>query len=190
MISNIAVFCGSSGGFDPEYARQAKRLGRFLAQNNITLVFGGSAVGTMKDLADAALQAGGKVTGVMPRLLYEKGLGHPELTEMIVVETMHTRKLRMSELCDGVIALPGGFGTLDECMEMITWAQLGIHQKPIAMLNVNGYYDPFIHMINHMATQGFLKEVHRDMLIFSLCIEEILNRMEQYSAPGDGKWIT
>ncbi len=189
MISNIAVFCGSSRGSHPEYARQAKKLGWFLAERKINLVFGGSAVGTMKDLADAALSAGGRVTGVMPRMLYEKGIGHPDLTEMIVVETMHERKERMSELCDAVIALPGGFGTLDECIEMVTWAQLGIHQKPIALLNVNDYYVPFVQMMDHMTKEGFLKEVHRDMLIISPSLEEILARMGKFAAPVVGKWV-
>ncbi len=188
-MNRIAVFCGSSRGVDPEYSRQAKMLGQLLAQKNITLVFGGSKVGLMEDLSEAALHAGGKVIGVMPRLLYDKGIGHPGLTEMIVAENMHDRKMRMSELCDGIIALPGGFGTLDECFEMITWAQLGIHQKPVAFLNVKGFYDPLKNMVNHMTTQGFLKAVHRDMLIISSCMVDILQKMEKYMAPADGKWI-
>jgi uncharacterized protein (TIGR00730 family) len=188
-MNRIAVFCGSSRGVDPEYSRQAKKLGKFLADNGITLVFGGSKVGLMEDLSEAALQAGGQVIGVMPRLLFDKGIGHPGLTEMIVEETMHDRKMRMSKLCDGIIALPGGFGTLDESFEMITWAQLGIHQKPVAFLNVKGFYDPLNNMVNHMTTQGFLKAVHRDMLIISPCIDDILQKMEEYTAPTDGKWI-
>ncbi len=189
-MKHIAVFCGSSRGFDPEYSRQAKELGGLLARKNITLVFGGSKVGLMEDLSEAALQAGGKVIGVMPRLLYDKGIGHPGLTEMIVTETMHERKMRMSKLCDGIIAMPGGFGTLDECFEMITWAQLGIHQKPVAFLNVKGFYDPLNNMLNHMTTQGFLKAVHRDMLIFSTCMENVLQKMKDYTAPDEGKWIS
>ncbi len=187
MIKSIAVFCGSSRGVDPEYASEARRLGQLLAQKHITLVFGGSKVGLMEDLSDAALQHGGKVVGVMPRLLYDKGIGHPGLTEMMVEETMHERKLRMSELCDGIIALPGGFGTLDECFEMITWSQLGIHQKPIALLNIHGFYDPLKNMICHMTNNGFLKEVHRDMLIISHSMKEILQKMDSYTAPTAGK---
>lgn len=164
-------------------------LGQLLAKRSITLVFGGSKVGLMEDLSEAALKAGGKVIGVMPRLLHDKGIGHPGLTEMIVAETMHDRKMRMSELCDGIIALPGGFGTLDECFEMITWAQLGIHQKPVAFLNVEGFYDPLNDMVNHMTIKGFLKAVHRDMLIISSCMDDILQKMKKYSAPSDGKWI-
>jgi len=189
MMRSVAVFCGSSRGFDQEYSSQAEKLGQLLAQRNITLVFGGSKVGLMEDLSDSALQAGGKVIGVMPRLLYDKGIGHTGLSEMIVVETMHERKLRMNELCEGIIALPGGFGTLDECFEMITWVQLGIHQKPVALLNVKGFYDSLAQMITHMTAQGFLKEVHRDMLIISHCMEEILQKMEDYTAPTEGKWI-
>lgn len=188
-MNSIAVFCGSSRGVDPEYSRQAKMLGQLLAEKGITLVFGGSKVGLMEGLSEAALKAGGKVIGVMPRLLHEKGIGHPGLTEMIVEETMHDRKMRMSELCDGIIALPGGFGTLDESFEMITWAQLGIHQKPVAFLNVNGFYDPLKHLVNHMTTQGFLKPMHRDMLIFLPSISDILQRMKGYSAPAHDKWI-
>lgn len=188
-MQKIAVFCGSSRGFDPAYTSQARELGKLLAQNNITLVFGGSRVGLMEELSDAALQAGGQVVGVMPRFLYDKGIGHPGLTEMILVESMHERKMRMNELCDGVIALPGGFGTLDECFEMITWAQLGIHQKPVALLNVNGFYDPLAHMVNHMTVQGFLKEVHRDMLLISDNAHHLLNQMVNYVPPTDGKWI-
>ncbi len=188
-MNRIAVFCGSSRGVDPEYSRQAKELGKFLADKDITLVFGGSKVGLMEDLSEAAIQAGGNVIGVMPRLLYDKGIGHPGLKEMIVAENMHDRKMCMSELCDGIIALPGGFGTLDECFEMITWAQLGIHQKPVAFLNVKGFYDPLMNMVNHMTTQGFLKAVHRDMLIISSCMEDILQKMKKFSAPSDGKWI-
>ncbi len=180
MIKNIAVFCGSSRGADPEYSSQAKKLGQKLAQRNITLVFGGSKVGLMEDLSDSSIRAGGKVIGVMPRLLYDKGIGHEGLSEMIVVETMHERKLRMNELCDGIIALPGGFGTLDECFEMITLAQLGIHNKPIALLNVRGFYDPLVQMLQHMVTHGFLKPAHRDMLIISPCLDEILQKMENH----------
>lgn len=190
IMNSIAVFCGSNRGVNPAYASQARELGQLLAQRKITLVFGGSKVGLMEELSDAALQAGGNVIGVMPRLLFDKGIGHPGLTEMIVVETMHERKMRMSELCDGIIAMPGGFGTLDECFEMVTWGQLGIHRKPVALLNVNGFYDPMAEMLNHMATQGFLKEVHRDMLIVSSSPEQILEKMENYSAPQTGKWIS
>lgn len=189
-MNSIAVFCGSSRGYDPLYAKQAKELGQLLARREILLVFGGSKVGLMEELSDAVLHEGGKVIGVMPRLLFDKGIGHPGLTEMIVVETMHERKMRMSELCDGIIAMPGGFGTLDECFEMVTWGQLGIHQKPVALLNVNGYYDPMVQMLNHMTTQGFLKEVHRDMLIVSDRPESILERMANYTVPQGGKWIS
>ncbi len=189
MLNNIAVFCGSSRGFDPAYAVEAKKLGTLLARKNITLIFGGSKVGLMEVVSDAALQAGGKVIGVMPRFLYEKGIGHPGLTEMILTDTMHERKMRMNDLCDGVIALPGGFGTLDECFEMLTWAQLGIHHKPVALLNVAGFYSPLASMVSHMTAQGFLKETHRDMLILSSSSEDLLKQMERYVAPHTGKWI-
>lgn len=189
-MNRIAVFCGSNRGVNPVYASKARELGQLLAHRKITLVFGGSKVGLMEELSDAALHYGGKVIGVMPRLLYDKGIGHPGLTELIVVETMHERKMRMSELCDGIIAMPGGFGTLDECFEMVTWGQLGIHQKPVALLNVNGFYDPLAQMLDHMTTQGFLKEAHKEMLIISSNPKRILEKMANYSAPQTGKWIS
>lgn len=188
-MKSVAVFCGSNRGYDPVYATRARELGQLLAEKEITLVFGGSKVGLMEELSNAALLHGGKVIGVMPRLLFDKGIGHQGLTEMIVVDTMHERKMRMSELCDGIIAMPGGFGTLDECFEMVTWGQLGIHRKPVALLNVNGYYDPMVQMLNHMAAEGFLKEVHRDMLIISDRPEHILEKMGDYAVPQTGKWI-
>ncbi len=188
-VHSIAVFCGSSPGSDPEFAVQAGNLGQQLARRGVTLVFGGSAVGLMLALADAVIGAGGKAIGVMPQLLYDKGIAHPGLSELIVVDSMHQRKMRMNELCDGVIVLPGGFGTLDECFEMITWAQLGIHQKPIALLNVNGYYDHLLMMLDHMVRQSLLKAVHRDMLIVSSDLDQLLDKMEGYIPQPAGKWI-
>ena len=189
MINTLSVFCGSSRGTDPAYGQAARLLGRTLASRGITLVFGGSKVGLMEELSEAALEAGGKVVGVMPRFLHRKGIGHPGLTQMVLVDTMHQRKMRMSELCDGIIALPGGFGTLDECFEMITWAQLGIHHKPIGLLNVQGFYDPLLSMADRMTEQEFLKPVHRNMLIVTPHVEKMLELMEHYAPPSTEKWI-
>lgn len=189
MINTLSVFCGSGRGTDPAFGQAARLLGRTLASRGITLVFGGSKVGLMEELSDAALEAGGQVVGVMPRFLHRKGIGHPGLTRMILVDTMHQRKMRMSELCDGIIALPGGFGTLDECFEMITWAQLGIHHKPIGLLNVQGFYDPVLAMADKMVEQGFLKLIHRNMLIVTQQVGRLLERMNQYVPPSTEKWI-
>jgi uncharacterized protein (TIGR00730 family) len=143
----------------------------------------------MGAVADGALGAGGSVTGVLPRFLQSLEIAHEGLTEMILVDSMHERKTRMNELCDGVIALPGGFGTLEEFFEMLTWAQLGLHKKPIAILNVNRFYDGLNQLTQTMVDQGFLKDSNRRMLLISSDIEELLDRMEHYVAPTVGKWI-
>lgn len=189
-MKRITVFCGSSPGTDDVFVTQATALGQALAKNNIELVYGGAKVGLMGALADAALQTGGKVTGVLPYFLQEKEIAHKGLTELILVESMHERKLKMHELCDGIIALPGGYGTLEEFFEMLTWAQLGLHQKPMALLNVNGFYDNLAAMIQTMVDKGFLKEINQRMLLVSNNIEDLLQAMNNYVAPAVGKWIT
>ncbi len=188
-MKSIAVFCGSSLGAEEEYARQAGFLGKTLARQGIALVYGGARVGLMGELANGALEAGGKVIGVMPCFLEEKEISHPGLTDLILVDSMHQRKTKMNEISDGVIALPGGFGTLDESFEMITWAQLGIHHKPIAFLNIKGFYNPLIAMVNNMVEKGFLKPTHRDMLIISDDIPAMLTAMDNYAPPHSVKWI-
>lgn len=189
-MKNITVFCGSSFGSDEIYKEQAALLGRTLAQQNIQLIYGGADVGLMGAVADGALQAGGKVIGVLPHFLQSKEIAHKNLTELILVESMHERKTKMNELCDGVIVLPGGYGTLEEFFEMITWAQLGLHQKPIAVLNIDGFYDDLIKLVQTMVDKGFLKQVNRDMLLISDTIDELLEKMKNYKAPTVGKWIS
>jgi uncharacterized protein (TIGR00730 family) len=189
-MKSIAVFCGSSKGVDPEYALQARLLGETLAQRDIMVVYGGARLGLMGELADATLAAGGKVTGVMPHFLERKEIAHLGLTELILTDSMHQRKKRINDISDGFVALPGGFGTLDESFEMITWAQLGIHHKPIAFLNINGFYNPLIAMVNNMVEKGFLKPTHRDMLIVSDDILDMLTTMDNYAPPHTGKWIS
>ncbi len=189
-MKRITVFCGSSFGTEIIYREQAYALGKALAIKGIGLVYGGADVGLMGAVADGALDNGGEVTGVLPRFLVEKEIAHSGLTELIPVESMHERKLKMNELCDGVIALPGGFGTLEEFFEMITWAQLGLHQKPVAVLNVDGFYDLLLEFVDTMAEKGLLKDVNRKMLLHSDNIEDLLNKMENYKAPAEGKWIT
>lgn len=190
MMKNITVFCGSSFGSNDIYKEQASLLGRTLAQQDIQLVYGGADVGLMGAVADGALQEGGKVIGVLPYFLQSKEIAHKNLTELILVESMHERKTKMNELCDGVIVLPGGYGTLEEFFEMITWAQLGLHQKPIAVLNIDGFYDDLIKLVQTMVDKGFLKQANRDMLLMSDNIDELLEKMRNYQAPTVGKWIS
>lgn len=189
-MKSIVVFCGSSAGLDPVYMEQARQLGAALAQRNITLVYGGAKVGLMGAVADGALQAGGKVIGVLPHFLQQKELAHTGLTELVLVDTMHERKTKMNELSDGVIALPGGFGTMEELFEMLTWGQLGLHQKPVGMLNVNGFYDALHQLSQTMTEKGFLSASSRDMLLYSDQIDELLTKMEQYRPAEKPKWIT
>lgn len=189
MMKRITVFCGSGSGTDTAYRMQAAALGTRLAEQNIELVYGGAKIGLMGTVADAVLSNGGKVIGVLPEFLMAKEIAHSQLTELILVKSMHERKTKMNELCDGVIALPGGFGTLEELFEMLTWAQLGLHKKPIALLNTNGFYDSLVQLIHNMVEKGFVKPVNLQMLIISDNIDELLNKMKHYTAPEVGRWI-
>ena len=188
-MKRITVFCGSSFGTDDVYKSQAKLLGKKLAEHQIELVYGGANVGLMGAVADGVLENGGKAIGVLPNFLKSKEIAHECLTDLILVETMHERKTKMNELCDGVIALPGGFGTLEEFFEMLTWAQLGLHKKPIAILNTAGFYDSLITFIQTMVDKGFLKEVNRDMILVSDDIDKLIAMMKNYVAPDVAKWI-
>lgn len=189
-MNSITVFCGSSFGSDDVYKEQAALLGRTLAKQNIQLIYGGANVGLMGAVANGALNEGGKVVGVLPHFLQSKEIAHNQLTELILVETMHERKTRMNDLCDGVIVLPGGYGTLEEFFEMITWAQLGLHKKPIGILNIDGFYDDLIKLVQTMVDKGFLKQINREMLLISNTIDELLEMMRNYQAPTVGKWIS
>lgn len=190
MMKSIAVYCGSSFGADEIYKQGAFALGEALAERGITLVYGGANVGLMGAVAEGALVRSGKVVGVLPRFLERKELAHEGLTELHLVETMHERKLMMNDLCDGVIALPGGFGTMEELFEMLTWGQLGLHTKPVALLNINGFYDPLLTFLEAMSKQGFLKEENRSMLLVGTSSEEVLEKMKRYSPPEVPKWIS
>ncbi len=189
-MKSITVFCGSSFGSDEIYKEQAALLGLTLAKQNIQLIYGGANVGLMGTVADGTLNEGGKVVGVLPHFLQSKEIAHNQLTELILVETMHERKTRMNDLCDGVMVVPGGYGTLEEFFEMITWAQLGLHQKPIGILNIDGFYDDLIKLVQTMVDKGFLKQINRDMLLISDSIDELLEMMRNYQAPTVGKWIS
>lgn len=188
-MRSVCVFCGSSFGVDPAYEEGAKWLGRTLAEANITLVYGGGNVGLMGVVADAALDAGGEVVGVIPRALLDREIGHQGLTKLHVVGSMHERKAKMAALSDGFIALPGGTGTLEELFEVLTWAQLGEHDKPCGLLNVAGYYDPLLAVFEHMVERGFLKEEHRRMLLVEKEPAALLGRFARYEPPRRAKWL-
>ena len=189
-MNKITVFCGSSTGNKPLFLVQAKSLGTILARRNITLVYGGARVGLMGALADAVLESKGEVIGILPHFLRKKEVAHEGLTKLILVESMHDRKTMMNDHSDAVIALPGGFGTLEELFEMLTWAQLGLHEKPIGILNVAGYFDHLISFLNHMVEQGLLKKANLDMLIVDDDVDTLLNKMMNYRAPLIPKWIS
>jgi len=188
-MKRIAVYCGSSAGPNEIYRKQAAQLGRFLAEQKIHVIFGGGKVGMMGVLADAALKAGGEVTGVIPGFLHVKEVAHTQLTELITVDTMHQRKALIEEMSDGAIALPGGFGTLDELFEMLTWGQLGLHDKPVGILNTQGFFDPILSAIDRMVEEGFLKDLNRDMVLVSQQIEKLIDAMRNYQPPKIRKWI-
>ncbi len=188
-MRSIVVFCGSSEGNDPEILASANLLGRTLAERNIKLVYGGAKIGVMGKLAQGALTSGGNVIGVIPDFLRRKEVFHQGLTELIVTQNMQQRKLRMHELSDGIIALPGGYGTLEELFEMITWGQLGLHQKPIGILNINGFYDELLKMLRKMVDRQFLKQENYDMLLVDGAIDSLLDRMQNYQPRPLPKWI-
>ena len=189
-MNSITIFCGSSSGTDALFHRAATEAGQMLAERSITVVYGGAKIGLMGAVADGALSRGGRVIGVLPGFLMAKEIAHQGLTELIASATMHERKVTMHELSDGAIALPGGFGTMDELFEMLTWGQLGLHTKPIALLNIGGYYDPLIEQVSRMARAGFMKEDNRAMLLVGSTMDSVLAQMEAYSAPTVPKWIT
>ncbi|HCO67395.1 MAG TPA: TIGR00730 family Rossman fold protein [Dysgonomonas sp.] len=188
-MNRIAVYCGSSSGSNEIFKVKAYETGKALAQKNIELVYGGAKVGLMGAVADGVLDNGGKAIGVLPHFLAEKELQHISLTEIIFVETMHERKAKMSELSDGFIGLPGGFGTMEELFEMLTWAQLSLHKKPIGILNISGYYDSLIQFIQTMYKNGFLKEDYLDLLIVSSDIDDLLQKMQNYEPIKNEKWF-
>lgn len=185
----ICVFCGSSFGTREAYADAARDTGRLIAEQGYTLVYGGARVGLMGTVADAALDAGGKVIGVLPKALEDKEIGHEGLTELHLVGSMHERKAMMADLSDAFIALPGGVGTLEEIFEVWTWGQLGYHQKPCGFLNIDGYYDDLIRFLDHQTDQGFTKDVMRTMVQIAGSPQEMIGLFENYTPPSAPKWI-
>ena len=187
-MKRICVFCGSNAGARSEYAEAARALATVLAERKLGIVYGGGNVGLMGVLADAALARGGEVIGVIPRKLVEKEVGHRGVTELRIVETMHERKALMNDLSDAFIALPGGFGTLDEVFEVLTWSQLGFHGKPCALLNVAGYYDGMLAMLDHAVTERFLRPAHRELIIADTDPLRLLQRLSAFAAAPKEKW--
>jgi len=188
-MKRIGVFCGSSEGSSPMYKEMAVHLGEVLFQHEMDLVYGGADLGLMKRVAEAVLGLGGHVIGVIPKFLIEKEIAHWGLTELIMVKDMHERKLKIAELSDGFIALPGGFGTLDESFEMLTWNQLRLHQKPLGILNIDGFFDHLLAFIDRMVNDRFLRSEHRDMILVSQDPEELLVKMKEVKMPSQEKWI-
>jgi uncharacterized protein (TIGR00730 family) len=185
----VCVYCGSNPGTDPAYRAAAEASARQLAGPGIEIVYGGGAVGLMGGLADAALEAGGRVTGVIPQALVDKEIGHRGLTDLRVVGSMHERKMLMADLADAFIALPGGIGTLEEIIEVLTWTQLGLHRKPCALLDVAGFYAPLRAFLDHAVTEGFLRPGHRGMLLVDDDADALLDRIERWEAPAVAKWV-
>jgi len=188
-VRSVCVFCGASTGADPAYREAAVALGQAIARRGLTLVYGGSSVGLMGAVADAAMAAGGEVIGVMPQSLIDAEIGHKGLPRLEVVDGMHARKARMAELSDAFIALPGGLGTLEELFEVWTWGQLGYHAKPLGLLDVNGFYEKLGGFLDHIVEEGFVRPQHRAMLLLGKQPDELLDAMEEFEAPVLPKWV-
>jgi hypothetical protein len=188
-FESLAVFCGSRVGDRPVYAAAAVTFGRLLAERGICVVFGGGSVGMMGSVADAALEAGGEAVGVIPHGLAVREVGHTGLTALHTVDTMHERKALISDLSDGFVALPGGIGTLEELMEVWTWAQLGIHRKPVGLLNVAGYFDGLLAFTDHAVAEGFVRPAHRDLLLVAETPAALLDALDGWQPPDVPRWL-
>ena len=190
-MHTVCVFCGSQSGASPVYAAAARELGAALAARGLGLVYGGGRVGLMGEVATAAIAGGGTVVGVIPHALSSKEIAFAEATELIVVDTMHTRKALMADRADAFAALPGGFGTFDELFEILTWAQLGIHRKPVGVLNVGGFFTPLLAWLDHAVGEGLLKRRHRELLLVAGTVPELLDQLVSYRPPDpEIKWVT
>ena len=189
-MRNICVFCGSQSGTDPRYRQIAVELGRLLAQRGDGLVYGGGHVGLMGAIADAVLEAGGAVTGVIPKPMTDRELAHETVTKLYVVSSMHERKALMASLSDAFIAMPGGYGTLEELFEVIAWAQLGIHRKPIGVLNAAGYFDALISFVDKMVAEGFIKSKYRGLFVTAEQPLALLDALQHHQMPATRRWLT
>ncbi|MCZ2101301.1 MAG: TIGR00730 family Rossman fold protein [Chitinophagales bacterium] len=188
-IHALSVFCGSSSGNDEAFIKEGFKLGQYMSQNNITLVYGGSRVGIMGAVADGAIAGKGNIIGVIPGFIKNKEIAHDGVTELIEVDSMHNRKMIMHQKSDGALILPGGFGTLDKMFELLTWGQLGLHQKPIGILNINGYFDSLIQFMDHMVNKNMLRVSNREMVLVSNDMEDLILQMTNYEAPLKPKWM-
>lgn len=188
-LKRVCVFCGSNPGRRPEYLQAAREMGRVLVERGLGLVYGGGKVGLMGAVADTVLAGGGQAIGVIPQALMAREVGHAGLTELHVVGTMHERKQMMADLCDGFVALPGGFGTFEEFCEVLTWSQLGIHPKPCGLLNVAGYYDTLLALFDHATAEGFVPERHRALVITDTGPARLLDRFAAFTPSTTSKWI-
>ena len=188
-MKSITVFCGASEGDNPIYKETGFNVGKLLANHSIEVVFGGGRIGIMGAVADGALSRNGRVTGVLPEFLQSKELAHDSLTELILVASMHERKLKMHQISDGVIALPGGFGTLEELFEILTWGQLGLHSQPVGLLNLNGFYNGLLHLADTMVESGLLKASNRNLMLVDESFESLLGQMRRYRPSIEPKWI-
>jgi uncharacterized protein (TIGR00730 family) len=189
-MKSVAVYCGSSSGNQEIYTQQAQEMGRELARRGLTLVYGGGCVGLMGTIADAVLAEGGKVIGVIPQFLADKEVAHRGCTELHIVETMHQRKLLMADLAEGFVAMPGGFGTLEELFEVLTWGQLGLHGKPVGLLNTQGFYDALLALLDHMSAEAFLRQENRGQLLQNPSAAALLDAMQAYQPVRLEKWLT
>lgn len=189
-MRRICVYCGSNPGNHSDYATAAGELAEVLVRQDLELVYGGAAKGIMGVIADRVLELGGKVHGVIPKMLEEKEIAHKNLTQLHVVASMHDRKSMMAALADGFIAMPGGFGTLEEIIEVLTWGQLQFHDKPCGLLNVNGYFDNLLAFLDHACTEGFLRHENRQMLMSDTSPAELIREFERYTAPRVEKWMS
>ena len=188
-IDSVLVFCGSKEGTNPAYKEQAFLFGQYLAEQEIKVIYGGAMIGVMGAVADGALSKGGHVIGIIPKFLSRKEIIHEGLTEVHKVNSMHERKLMMSEMCDAIVALPGGFGTMDELFEILTWAQLGLHQKPVGILNTAGFFDGLLAFINSMSEQGFVAPVHQHMLQTEVDYKKLMHLLNHYNPPPFPQWL-
>ena len=188
-IDSVLVFCGSKEGTNPAYKEQAFLFGQYLAEQEIKVIYGGAMIGVMGAVADGALSKGGHVIGIIPKFLSRKEIIHEGLTEVHKVNSMHERKLMMSEMCDAIVALPGGFGTMDELFEILTWAQLGLHQMPVGILNTEGFFDGLLAFIHSMSEQGFVAPVHQHMLQTEVDYKKLMHLLNHYNPPPFPQWL-
>ena len=189
VIQSVAVFCGSSKGFSSIYTDAARQLGQVILRENWKLIYGAGNVGLMGVLADEVLAGGGQVMGTIPQFLVDKEVAHQGIQELVICDTMHERKLKMVEAADAFISIPGGFGTLDECFEILTWRQLNIHSNPVAIWNVNGYFDSLIQQMEHMVKEGFLKKENKDLLLIEEDLDQLIEAIKRPMEQAEDKWI-